>query len=168
MSSCNCLKEQLVLVSLEKPHWSLDVENLLPWKESCYVCYALEQAHYFDHILHVSCIRSRKLWLVRLIFSLLATKMSIFEFSHPLLDLVFLYPVAESHSPNRGKSSGQQAIFKVNVTLSIPNIAMVPALEDVQQALNRAVECVVSIGKGVGQWSKERISKVCFIWWQKQ
>ena len=46
------------------------------------------------------------------------------------------------------------------MTLSIPNIAMVPALEEVQQALNRAVECVVSVSKGVGQWSKERISKV--------
>uniref|UniRef100_A0A8D2ZSB6 Dynein, axonemal, heavy chain 5 n=1 Tax=Scophthalmus maximus TaxID=52904 RepID=A0A8D2ZSB6_SCOMX len=55
---------------------------------------------------------------------------------------------------------GQQAIFRVNVTLSIPNVAMVPALEEVQQALNRAVECVVSVGKGVGQWSKQRISKV--------
>ncbi|KAK5862597.1 hypothetical protein PBY51_017975 [Eleginops maclovinus] len=62
-------------------------------------------------------------------------------------------------SDSRGKSSGQQAIFRVDVTLSIPNIAMVPALEEVQQALNRAVECVVSVSKGVGQWSKERISK---------
>ncbi|XP_008301685.1 dynein heavy chain 5, axonemal, partial [Stegastes partitus] len=60
---------------------------------------------------------------------------------------------------NRGKSNSQQAIFRVSVTLSIPNIAMVPALEEVQQALNRAVECVVSVSKGVGQWSKERISK---------
>ncbi|XP_070823540.1 dynein axonemal heavy chain 5 isoform X5 [Chaetodon trifascialis] len=67
--------------------------------------------------------------------------------------------LAESDSPSRGKSSGQQAIFRVNVTLSIPNIAMVPALEEVQQALNRAVECVVSVSKGVSQWSKERISK---------
>ncbi|XP_033984034.1 dynein heavy chain 5, axonemal isoform X2 [Trematomus bernacchii] len=62
-------------------------------------------------------------------------------------------------SDSRVKSSGQQAIFRVDVTLSIPNIAMVPALEEVQQALNRAVECVVSVSKGVGQWSKERISK---------
>ncbi|XP_047189213.1 dynein axonemal heavy chain 5 isoform X3 [Scophthalmus maximus] len=67
--------------------------------------------------------------------------------------------LAESETPSRGKSGGQQAIFRVNVTLSIPNVAMVPALEEVQQALNRAVECVVSVGKGVGQWSKQRISK---------
>ncbi|XP_059194328.1 dynein axonemal heavy chain 5 [Centropristis striata] len=67
--------------------------------------------------------------------------------------------LAESDSPCRGKSSGQQAIFRVSVALSIPNIAMFPALEEVQQALNRAVECVVSVSKGVSQWSKERISK---------
>ncbi|CAB1334214.1 unnamed protein product [Coregonus sp. 'balchen'] len=50
--------------------------------------------------------------------------------------------LAESDSPSRLKGSGQQPIFRTNVTLSIPNIAMVPALDEVQQALNRAVECV--------------------------
>uniref|UniRef100_A0A669D0H3 Dynein axonemal heavy chain 5 n=1 Tax=Oreochromis niloticus TaxID=8128 RepID=A0A669D0H3_ORENI len=64
------------------------------------------------------------------------------------------------HMSSHGKSSGHHAIFRVNMTLSIPNIVMVPALEEVQQALNRAVECVVSVSKGVSQWSKERISKV--------
>ncbi|KAM3614047.1 uncharacterized protein V6R79_009044 [Siganus canaliculatus] len=67
--------------------------------------------------------------------------------------------LAESDSLSRGKNTGQQAIFRVNVTLSIPNITVVPSLEEIQQALNRAVECVVSVSKGVGQWSKERISK---------
>uniref|UniRef100_A0A8C7CXQ0 Dynein axonemal heavy chain 5 n=1 Tax=Oncorhynchus kisutch TaxID=8019 RepID=A0A8C7CXQ0_ONCKI len=69
-------------------------------------------------------------------------------------------PTAESDSPSHLKGSGQQPIFRTSVTLSIPNIAMVPALDEVQQALNRAVECVVSVSKGVGQWGKERISKV--------
>lgn len=75
---------------------------------------------------------------------------------------------AEGDSPTREKNSVQQAIFRVNVTLSIPNIAMVPALEEVQQALNRVVECVVSVSKGVSQWSKERISKVGSTWRSKQ
>ncbi|KAJ8415685.1 hypothetical protein AAFF_G00402420 [Aldrovandia affinis] len=70
-----------------------------------------------------------------------------------------LHFLAESDSPTRQKGSGQQPIFRANVSLSIPNIVMVPALDEVQQALNRAVECVVSVSKGVGQWSKERISK---------
>lgn len=83
--------------------------------------------------------------------------------NHIVSEQLFSPPVAESDSPSCGKSSGQQAIFRVNVTLSIPNITMVPALEEVQQALNRAVECVVSVSKGVSQWSKERISKVGLI-----
>nr|XP_019946997.1 PREDICTED: dynein heavy chain 5, axonemal [Paralichthys olivaceus] len=62
----------------------------------------------------------------------------------------------ESH---RDKSSSPTAIIQVNATLSIPNIATVPALREVQKALNLAVECVVSVSKGISQWSKERISK---------
>ncbi|XP_041963780.1 LOW QUALITY PROTEIN: dynein heavy chain 5, axonemal [Alosa sapidissima] len=67
--------------------------------------------------------------------------------------------LADSESSGRQRSSAQQPIFRASVTLSIPNISMVPALDDVQQALNRAVDSVVSVSKGVGQWSKERISK---------
>ncbi|XP_077576575.1 dynein axonemal heavy chain 5 isoform X2 [Stigmatopora nigra] len=66
--------------------------------------------------------------------------------------------LGENDSPRRGKSHSQQAIFRVNVTLSIPNVAIIPTLEDVQQALNRAVDYVISVSKGIGQWNKERIS----------
>ncbi|XP_076010940.1 dynein axonemal heavy chain 5 isoform X2 [Genypterus blacodes] len=52
------------------------------------------------------------------------------------------------------KRSDQEPIFKVSVNLSIPDIIIVPTLQEVQQAVNRAVECVVSVSKGVGQWSK--------------
>lgn len=61
-------------------------------------------------------------------------------------------------------------IFRASVTLAIPNIVMAPALEDVQQTLNKAVECIISVPKGVRQWSSELLSKVgvgCrngFIW----
>lgn len=81
-------------------------------------------------------------------------------YSNTLCVLPFSPSVAASDPTSHGKSSGHHAIFRVNMTLSIPNIVMVPALEEVQQALNRAVECVVSVSKGVSQWSKERISKV--------
>lgn len=75
----------------------------------------------------------------------------------------FISHAAEADSPSRQKGSGLQPIFKVGVCLAIPNIIMVPGLDEVQQALNRAVDCVVSVSKGVGQWSKERISKVVFF-----
>ncbi|XP_048363840.1 dynein axonemal heavy chain 5 [Sphaerodactylus townsendi] len=52
-----------------------------------------------------------------------------------------------------------QPIFKVSIFLSIPNFAVGPSLDEVQQTLNKAVDSIVSIMKGVGQWSKERLSK---------
>ncbi|XP_078222058.1 dynein axonemal heavy chain 5 isoform X3 [Callithrix jacchus] len=50
-------------------------------------------------------------------------------------------------------------IFRARVTLAIPNIIMAPALEDVQQTLNKAVEYIISVPKGIGQWSSELRSK---------
>lgn len=60
-------------------------------------------------------------------------------------------------------------IFRANITLAIPNIAMTPALEDIQQTLNKAVECIINVPKGVRQWSIEllsmvgRVLKSCFL-----
>ncbi|KAJ0065958.1 hypothetical protein NL108_000216 [Boleophthalmus pectinirostris] len=79
-------------------------------------------------------------------------------FNHRNVDAL-LRLTRENDSFSFTKTRLQPAIFRVNVALSIPNIVMVPALEEVQQTLNRAVECVVSVSKGVSQWSKERISK---------
>ncbi|XP_051576060.1 dynein axonemal heavy chain 5 [Myxocyprinus asiaticus] len=67
--------------------------------------------------------------------------------------------LGETDSHSRQKGSGPQPIFRAGVCLAIPNIIMVPGLDEIQQALNRAVDCVVSVIKGIGQWSKERISK---------
>ncbi|TRY93886.1 hypothetical protein DNTS_016033 [Danionella cerebrum] len=65
----------------------------------------------------------------------------------------------EAESLSRQKGSGPQPIFRAGVCLVIPNVIMVPGLDEVQHALNRAVDYVVSVSKGVAQWSKERISK---------
>uniref|UniRef100_A0A672U8C5 Dynein axonemal heavy chain 5 n=1 Tax=Strigops habroptila TaxID=2489341 RepID=A0A672U8C5_STRHB len=51
-------------------------------------------------------------------------------------------------------------IIRTSINLSIPNIIMSPSLDEVQQTLNKAVESIVKVMKGVGQWSMERISKV--------
>ncbi|XP_048224317.1 dynein axonemal heavy chain 5 [Perognathus longimembris pacificus] len=50
-------------------------------------------------------------------------------------------------------------IFRASITLAIPNVCLVPALEDIQQALSKAVECIVSVPKGVRQWSSELLSQ---------
>ncbi|XP_078543788.1 dynein axonemal heavy chain 5 [Lissotriton helveticus] len=52
-----------------------------------------------------------------------------------------------------------QPIFRTSITLSIPNISMVPALDEVQQTLNKVVDCILNVSKEVGQWSKDRMSK---------
>uniref|UniRef100_A0A4W3HHM2 Dynein, axonemal, heavy chain 5 n=1 Tax=Callorhinchus milii TaxID=7868 RepID=A0A4W3HHM2_CALMI len=63
------------------------------------------------------------------------------------------------NDPSTKQKQSSQPIFKTKITLSIPNITMVPPLDEVQQALNKAVEYIVSVSRGVGQWSRERISK---------
>jgi dynein heavy chain len=45
-------------------------------------------------------------------------------------------------------------LFKAYVTLQIPNITMQPALDEIQQALNKAAQYVVSVSKGVSLWNK--------------
>ena len=74
--------------------------------------------------------------------------------------LVFLPLYVDNENASKQKQSAQP-IFRASVVLSIPNFAMVPGLDEVQQTLNKAVDYIVSVMKRVEQWSKERISKVC-------
>ncbi|XP_051466218.1 dynein axonemal heavy chain 5 [Apus apus] len=64
----------------------------------------------------------------------------------------------ENDSASKKKKSAHP-IIRTNINLSIPNIIMTPSLDEVQQTLNKAVDSIVKVMKGVGQWSKERISK---------
>ncbi|OXB65197.1 hypothetical protein ASZ78_004954 [Callipepla squamata] len=64
----------------------------------------------------------------------------------------------ENHNASKKKASAHP-IIKTSINLSIPNIVMKPSLDEVQQALNKAVDSIVKVTEGVGQWRKERISK---------
>ena len=46
--------------------------------------------------------------------------------------------------------------FKCYAVLAIPIIVMQPALDEVQQAVNKAAQFVISVSKGVSQWNKDR------------
>ncbi|KAL5021557.1 hypothetical protein ScPMuIL_000712 [Solemya velum] len=46
--------------------------------------------------------------------------------------------------------------FRTYATLAIPNIVMVPALDEIQQAVNKIAQMVVSVSKGISQWSRDR------------
>uniref|UniRef100_A0A803VUQ1 Dynein axonemal heavy chain 5 n=1 Tax=Ficedula albicollis TaxID=59894 RepID=A0A803VUQ1_FICAL len=65
----------------------------------------------------------------------------------------------ENHSMSK-KKKGAHPIIRTNIKLSIPNIIMTPSLDEVQQTLNKAVDSIMKVTKGVRQWTKERISKV--------
>ena len=39
--------------------------------------------------------------------------------------------------------------------LSIPNVVMQPALDEVQQTVNKASQAILNVFKGVSQWSKD-------------
>ena len=56
----------------------------------------------------------------------------------------------------QGKDQGPDLspLFSANVTLQIPNITMQPALDEIQQGLNKAAQYVVSVSKGISQWNK--------------
>nr|XP_013808177.1 PREDICTED: dynein heavy chain 5, axonemal isoform X2 [Apteryx mantelli mantelli] len=64
----------------------------------------------------------------------------------------------ENHNSSKQKTSACP-IIRTSINLSIPNVIMTPSLDEVQQTLNKAVDSIISVTKGVGQWSKERISK---------
>jgi dynein heavy chain len=49
-------------------------------------------------------------------------------------------------------------LFKSFMTLAIPNITMQPALDEIQQTLNRAAQKVVNVARSIQQW--ERTCKV--------
>lgn len=44
------------------------------------------------------------------------------------------------------------AAFRSNVVLAIPSVTMQPALDEIQQAINKAATMVVCVSKGIEQW----------------
>lgn len=46
--------------------------------------------------------------------------------------------------------------FKCFAVLAIPIIVMQPALDEVQQAVNKAAQMIINVSKGVSQWNKDR------------
>eukprot|EP00118_Oscarella_pearsei_P013119 m.101516 g.101516 ORF g.101516 m.101516 type:complete len:4701 (+) comp37133_c1_seq2:73-14175(+) len=46
--------------------------------------------------------------------------------------------------------------FRADVVLSIPNVSMRPALDEIQQAVNKAAQYIVASARGVLQWGQKR------------
>ena len=54
------------------------------------------------------------------------------------------------------RQKDNQVAFRADITLAIPNVVMQPALDDIQQAVNKAAQYVVASSKGVLQWGRKR------------
>jgi dynein heavy chain len=46
--------------------------------------------------------------------------------------------------------------FTSQITLNIPNIVMVPALDEIQQALNKSVAMILNVSKSIVSWGQDR------------
>lgn len=49
--------------------------------------------------------------------------------------------------------------FTAKITLAIPNITMVPPLDDIQKALNKAVAQMLAVSRAVASWGQDRNDK---------
>ena len=54
--------------------------------------------------------------------------------------------------PNESKE--HHPFFRCNAVLAIPNVIMQPALDEVQQSVNKAAHMVINVSKGISQWNK--------------
>ncbi|KAJ7419451.1 hypothetical protein BTVI_25264 [Pitangus sulphuratus] len=49
--------------------------------------------------------------------------------------------------------------LKAEVHLAIPNLEIVPSLDDIQQAINRMIHLILEVNRGVAQWGQRHLQK---------
>ncbi|KAM9382937.1 dynein axonemal heavy chain 8 [Phaethornis superciliosus] len=59
------------------------------------------------------------------------------------------------------KSEEVASFLKAEVHLVIPNVVIVPSLDDMQQAINRVIHLVLEVSRGVAQWGQKHLQKSC-------
>ncbi|XP_019405170.1 PREDICTED: dynein heavy chain 8, axonemal [Crocodylus porosus] len=55
------------------------------------------------------------------------------------------------------KSEEVVCFLKAEVHLAIPNVVMVPSLDDIQQAINRMIQLILEVSRGVAQWGQQHL-----------
>ncbi|KGL82064.1 Dynein heavy chain 8, axonemal, partial [Tinamus guttatus] len=51
------------------------------------------------------------------------------------------------------------SFLKAEVHLAIPNVVMVPSLDDIQQAINRMIQLILEVSRGVAHWGQRHLQK---------
>uniref|UniRef100_A0A2K6F192 Dynein axonemal heavy chain 8 n=1 Tax=Propithecus coquereli TaxID=379532 RepID=A0A2K6F192_PROCO len=62
--------------------------------------------------------------------------------------------VASLHG--RKRSEDIISFIKTEVHLAIPNVVMVPSLDDIQQAINRMIQLTLEVSRGVAHWGQQQ------------
>jgi len=52
--------------------------------------------------------------------------------------------------------AAKPAFFSSQISLNIPNIVMVPALDEIQQALNKSMSMILGVSKNIVAWGQDR------------
>ncbi|XP_027380864.1 dynein heavy chain 8, axonemal isoform X1 [Bos indicus x Bos taurus] len=91
-------------------------------------------------------------------------------FSHQLLDSlqkatrlsldtmkrrIFVARQVENIPYGRKRSEDVISFLKSEVHLAIPNVVMVPSLDDIQQAINRMIQLTLEVSRGVAHWGQQ-------------
>ncbi|KAG8512009.1 Dynein heavy chain 8, axonemal, partial [Galemys pyrenaicus] len=72
-------------------------------------------------------------------------------FTHQLLD-----SLQKATRPyGRKKAEDVISFIKTEVHLAIPNVVMVPSLDDIQQAINRMIQLTLEVSRGVAHWGQQ-------------
>lgn len=67
-----------------------------------------------------------------------------------------IYILGDASGYGGESKKDSKPFFKTYAVLAIPNIVMQPALDEVQQAVNKAAQMVIGVSKGVSKWSDKR------------
>ncbi|NXU62099.1 DYH8 protein, partial [Horornis vulcanius] len=57
------------------------------------------------------------------------------------------------------KSKDIPPFLKAEIHLDIPNLVIVPSLDDIQQAINRMIHLTMEVSRGVAQWGQRHLQK---------
>uniref|UniRef100_A0A8C7B547 Dynein axonemal heavy chain 8 n=1 Tax=Neovison vison TaxID=452646 RepID=A0A8C7B547_NEOVI len=87
-------------------------------------------------------------------------------FSHQLLDSLqkatrlsldtMKRRIFVSSHHGRRRSEDIISFIKTEVHLAIPNVVMIPSLDDIQQAINRMIQLTLEVSRGVAHWGQQQ------------
>uniref|UniRef100_A0A674I063 Dynein axonemal heavy chain 8 n=1 Tax=Terrapene triunguis TaxID=2587831 RepID=A0A674I063_9SAUR len=85
-------------------------------------------------------------------------------FSHQLLDSLLKATRLSLDTLKKrmfvsNKSEEVLSFLKAEVHLAIPNVVMVPSLDDIQQAINRMIQLTLEVSRGVAHWGQQHLQK---------